>query len=191
MYKKNLLNICFILILSIVTISCGSPSVSLENANKTTLTNSDVDLRFKASITKLLEKYYRLSTAVQNENKEEINTITNAFIKKLKAIDILILTDQQQLDWNVKSENILFSLEQIKNTKEMEEIRLNFWDLSEFTLDAIEKFGVEQTVVYVFKCTDDKDKSEYTWLSKVTNLNNPYGKALANCGSITDQITFE
>lgn len=168
--------------------SCSSNEAALQNAKKLSLKTETSD-DFKKDLDKMFAHYSKLTLAMVNQDIEQIRKTAQPFLMHMSAIDINLLNDQQQLDWNLKSEMIVFSLEEIKQYDQLPEIRTNYKDLSETMIEALKDFGISAGNAYIFHCPKAMDGKGAMWVSLQTELDNPYGSK--NCGTITEHITIE
>ena len=191
MLQNRYFQFIFICILGVFTFACIDNAEALKNAKKTVLNISETNDKFKRQLNTMTANYYNLSDAIANENMEDIRKSAYATISNIRQIDINLLNDQQQLNWNLKSEMIKFSLEEIVKYEDLNEIRINFNDLSNWIQQAITEFGLTNGITYVYQCNDALENEGGKWLSSNTDAENPYGKDHSGCGDITEQVKFE
>ena len=191
MIQQRYLHIIFTVFLGALISACSNNQEALKNAKKTVLNLSETNEKFKASLNKLTANYYKLSEAIAQEDIDDIKKSSYPILTIIKRIDINLLNDQQQLNWNLKSEMIQFSLEEIFKYDDIEEIRLNFNDLSNWIEQAITEFGLTNGVVYIYECEESSSRDGIKWLSSNTDAKNPFGNAYKDCAEITEEITFK
>lgn len=185
-------NSLLIVLASLLIISCGAPEVDLKDAKQTVINTGNTPDKFKAKLQQFLKHYITLKDALVEEDLETATKACGPMMAVIRDIDINELTDEKMSDWNLESEMMMFSLEEIARAESIDEKRLNFGDLSESMYAIIKDFGITEGTVYIQYCPMAFDNNGASWVSLDAHILNPYfGDAMLECGKVNEVITFE
>ncbi|MDY7396777.1 efflux RND transporter periplasmic adaptor subunit [Aureibaculum sp. 2210JD6-5] len=148
-----------------------------------------VSTKFQEQLKDVFENYTNLKDALVNDDPKKAKETATTVVSSLGKIDMKLLSDKNAHNHWMKLENeIKASANSIASETQIKEQRNHFKHLSSHLISAVEIFGINQKVYSQFCPMADNDKGAY-WLSKEEKILNPYfGKAMHNCGNVTNTI---
>ncbi|UCE93137.1 MAG: efflux RND transporter periplasmic adaptor subunit, partial [Flavobacteriaceae bacterium] len=144
---------------------------------------------FKSSLNKVFESYLLIKDALVNDDQESVVMHSKSMLSELSKLSSDDLEDSSSIaSWEKIKTNMKNEAGNISGTNNLEQQRSHFKDLSNYTTNAIQVFGVGQEVYHQYCPMADNDKGAY-WLSDSENVLNPYfGDAMLACGSVKQVI---
>ena len=148
-----------------------------------------VSQKFQEQLKEVFENYIALKNALVNDDPKKAKEAATTVVNNLDKVDMKLLSDKNAHNhWMKLQSEIKASANSIASETEIKEQRNHFKHLSSHLISAVEIFGINQKVYSQFCPMADNDKGAY-WLSKEEKILNPYfGKAMHNCGNVTNVI---
>ena len=189
----NMKNYLFIAAFTVLT-ACGSTDKPAEEAKKDEpLEQTSNSTAFNQSFSRFLNSYYSLKDAlVANDStlaSTAANTLANAAdslsLNELKADSSIILTAKDYVSSISSDAKVLASEANLKAK------RKSFQTISDNIYTLLQTVRYDQEVVYHQFCPMAFDDAGAAWLSKTSDIKNPYfGKKMLTCGEVKDSIDF-
>ncbi|MEN8121846.1 MAG: efflux RND transporter periplasmic adaptor subunit [Bacteroidota bacterium] len=176
-------------------ISTGHNHVNMDitddENNKTAMKMDKVDKnnipdKFKEQLNNAVNEYLKVKDAFFASDDEEVDKFAKSMKLSLKIIDMKLLEGDEHLAWMDMLKMISFTLDKVLNSKNIDEKRVGFRDLSNNMTTSIEKFGVksDKTLYLEFCPMADDSKGAY-WISSNKEIQNPYfGQQMPKCGEV-------
>ncbi len=138
---------------------------------------------FRQQLTTVVENYYAVKNALVKSDGVTATAAGKDVITTLKLIDMKLLDEVAHARWMELLPSIRKSAEGIHTKNDIHEQRIHFEILSNHLIEAVELFGLTQSVTYQAYCPMAfGDKGAY-WLSEFEDIKNPYfGDAMLTCG---------
>ena len=148
-----------------------------------------VSPKFQEQLKNVFENYTNLKDALVNDDPKKAKEAATIVVSTLGKIDMKLLSDKKAHNhWMKLESEIKASANSIASETEIKEQRNHFKHLSSHLISAVEIFGMNQKVYSQFCPMADNNNGAY-WLSKEEKILNPYfGKAMHNCGNVTNVI---
>ncbi len=147
--------------------------------------SSTASVTFQAALSQVLEKYIQMQRAL---SEDELGKGKEAF-SGLHAI--MHMMPVQELDsatlshWHSHEVRIMAVLHDMASSETMEEFRLQFAVFTPVLSEAIETFGIQGNIPYLFHCPMANANKGAYWIQTDRQPANPYmGKAMPECGQL-------
>ena len=165
------------------TSSVGNENQS--NMNERMKVSKDFQNQLKA----VFNDYIKLKDALVKDDSNNVMAESEKLLDNVSKVDMKLLTDNEtHVNWTRLEKEIKASATSISNTSDIKEQRDHFKHLSSDLINAVQLFGVNETVFVEFCPMADNDNGAY-WLSKEEKILNPYfGDAMLSCGSVKQTI---
>ena len=165
------------------TSSVGNENQS--NMNERMKVSKDFQNQLKA----VFNDYIKLKDALVKDDSNNVMAESEKLLDNVSKVDMKLLTDNEtHVNWMRLEKEIKASAMSISNTSDIKEQRDHFKHLSSHLINAVQLFGVNETVFVEFCPMADNDNGAY-WLSKEEKILNPYfGDAMLSCGSVKQII---
>ena len=165
------------------TSSVGNENQS--NMNERMKVSKDFQNQLKA----VFNDYIKLKDALVKDDSNNVMAESEKLLDNVSKVDMKLLTDNEtHVNWMRLEKEIKASAMSISNTSDIKEQRDHFKHLSSHLINAVQLFGVNETVFVEFCPMADNDNGAY-WLSKEEKILNPYfGDAMLSCGSVKQTI---
>ena len=165
------------------TSSVGNENQS--NMNERMKVSKDFQNQLKA----VFNDYIKLKDALVKDDSNNVMAESEKLLDNVSKVDMKLLTDNEtHVNWTRLEKEIKASATSISNTSDIKEQRDHFKHLSSHLINAVQLFGVNETVFVEFCPMADNDNGAY-WLSKEEKILNPYfGDAMLSCGSVKQTI---
>ncbi len=168
--------------------------ISMENTTTNNTEHTKINKRLKVSeafqeqLKKVYDNYINLKNALVEDNSEQASTEAKQLISSFSKINMKLLTDEAHKHWMGIEGDIKHTTKSISDASEIKVQRNYFKQLSINLIDAVQTFGVNETVFVEYCPMADSDKGAY-WLSKNKQIQNPYfGDAMLKCGEVKQVI---
>lgn len=150
---------------------------------------SATPIEFKKQLELVLENYLSIKNALVNSNVKESSKNSKLLIESLEKVDMKLVKGESHLYWMTQMKSIAENTKGIIEATSISDQRDFFNSLSNTVITTTKSFGVEQDTFYVQFCPmAGNDKGAY-WLSKDTEIKNPYfGDEMLTCGSVKETI---
>tara|TARA_B100000809_G_scaffold251920_1_gene285989 strand:- start:4953 stop:6734 length:1782 start_codon:yes stop_codon:yes gene_type:complete len=147
-------------------------------------------IAFKNKLQTVFNNYIQLKDAFVDEDSNSAMLESKNLLDNLTKVDMKLVTDKvSHSNWMSMEKEIRTAATSILNTSNITDQRNYFKRLSAALMDAIQVFGVNETVFVEFCPMADSNKGAY-WLSKEEKVINPYfGKRMLTCGEVKQVIT--
>ena len=149
----------------------------------------NVSTDFQNQLKKVFDSYINLKDALVKDDSKNVVGESKRLIDNLNKIDKKLLTNRNSHNhWMTLEKEIKASTISISSTSDINEQRNHFKHLSSHLTNAIQLFGVNETVYQQFCPMADHNKGAY-WLSKEKLVLNPYfGDTMLKCGEVKQVI---
>lgn len=174
--------------------ACGGSDKPAEETQKDTpLAQSANSGAFNAAFANLLTNYYHLKDALVLSNdtmsvasaKLLISTADSLKLNDLKADSSII----QMAEQNVQS--ISAEAKALIGEPNIEAKRKSFQMISDMMYDLVRSVRYDREIVYHEFCPMAFNDAGAYWLSKTSDIKNPYfGKKMLSCGEVKDSLDF-
>jgi Cu(I)/Ag(I) efflux system membrane fusion protein len=174
---------------SMMNLEGGITPTSHQHGNEMLIMKSNqkinVSSEAKKSLEHLVSLYIGLQSALANDDLvtaknhlKNLNlTLDKVKMKSFKGEGHNIFMNYQR--------KVKIAISATENTKDIEEIRKSFLDLSVTHVTLIESFGPFTKKIYLMNCPMANSNKGGNWLSYTKEVRNPYyGKSMLTCGSI-------
>ena len=163
-------------------------SVSNENQSNSN-ERMKVSKDFQNQLKAVFNDYIKLKDALVKDDSNNVMAESKKLLDNVSKVDMKLLTDNEtHVNWMRLEKEIKASAMSISKTSDIKEQRDHFKHLSSDLINAVQLFGVNETVFVEFCPMADNDNGAY-WLSKEEKILNPYfGDAMLSCGSVKQTI---
>ena len=143
----------------------------------------------QATIYQLVQQYELLKDALVDDDFNKSKQLAKSLYKAMKQTDMSNFSGAEHKIWMQHSSNALNALEQMKEAKNIGEIRRYLKPLSGQIITIARHFAPFKKSLYVMRCPmADKNKGA-DWISFEGEVKNPYyGAEMLTCGSVIDTI---
>ncbi len=145
---------------------------------------------FKNQLETFLLNYIQLKDLMVLGEGNNIQASGENLIESLSSIDMTLLKGEAHTFWMDLIQPMETSLEKIIGTKDRDEQRLEFINLSKTLIVSIQSFGLNyENPLYVQYCPMANNDQGAPWLSLEEEIINPYfGDMMLNCGFIQTEL---
>ncbi len=152
---------------------------------------TDIPEDFGRQLEAALSAYLLIHDNLSKDNFKEAQQAAQAFLTRLEAIDMKILSDKPHMTWMTVNSELKRSADMILEANEIEAGRTGFKELSEASTGAIRRFGSGLTGKIVqMKCPMAFNNTGGIWLQNQDTVANPYlGSAMLRCGEVVEVLT--
>jgi Cu(I)/Ag(I) efflux system membrane fusion protein len=165
-------------------------TASVSNDNQSNMNERmKVSKDFQNQLKAVFYDYIKLKDALVKDDSNNVMAESKKLLDNVSKVDMKLLTDNEtHLNWMRLEKEIKASAISISKTSDIKEQRDHFKHLSSHLINAVQLFGVNETVFVEFCPMADNDNGAY-WLSKEEKILNPYfGDAMLSCGSVKQTI---
>jgi len=148
-----------------------------------------VSSKFKLQLKGVFNNYIKLKDALVKDDSNNAVAEAKNVLQSLTKINMKLLKDEKaHTKWMTFKKEIKASSLSISNTSDIKAQRNYFIHLSNYLIQTIETFGIQEKVYSQFCPMANTDKGAF-WLSKEEKILNPYfGNAMLSCGSVEQII---
>lgn len=151
--------------------------------------NFEAPAEFKAQLHKVVNQYLSLKDALVEDKAEKAMQSAQSMLANLSKVDMQLLQGEAHMQWMKLAQSMKASLEQIKETSDIETQRAAFVSLSNKLVSSVKLYGLEKEVIYVQRCPMANNDKGAKWLSNSKEIRNPYfGEAMLKCGEVISEI---
>ncbi len=148
-----------------------------------------IDAKFKAQLSKVVTSYLGLKDAFVDTNVKGAVSKAKAVKAQMSKVDMGLLKGDAHLMWMDMMKPINSNLDKIIASSDVEAQRLAFADLTDGIYSTVKMFKVTGLNVYYQFCPMARDGEGAFWLSKESEIKNPYyGEAMLTCGETKETI---
>ncbi len=149
----------------------------------------EVDARFKAQISGVVTSYLTLKDAFVATDVKDAVAKAKAVKAKMFKVDMALLKGDNHIMWMDMKKPIDSNLDKIIASSDIETQRLAFADVTDGVYKTIKMFNVTGLNVYYQFCPMSRDGEGAFWLSKESEIKNPYyGEAMLSCGETKETL---
>lgn len=161
-----------------------------DHANHLPDYSESTPIEFKQQLSKVSAAYLLLKDAFVSTDKERASNAASQIVEALSSVNMAFVKGDAHLFWMEQQSAILGHSENISELDDVEEQRKQFDFLSQALIKSIKVFGIPDDSIYVEHCPMAFDNKGADWLSKETEIRNPYfGDKMLTCGLVKDTIT--
>lgn len=148
-----------------------------------------VSSKFQLQLKGVFNNYIKLKDALVKDDSNNAVAEAKNVLQSLTKINMKLLKDEKaHTKWMTFKKEIKASSLSISNTSDIKAQRNYFIHLSNYLIQTIETFGIQEKVYSQFCPMANTDKGAF-WLSKEEKILNPYfGNAMLSCGSVEQII---
>jgi Cu(I)/Ag(I) efflux system membrane fusion protein len=151
---------------------------------------SSVDASFQKQLNALTQEYINLKTAMVKGEAKTIKSSAEKVTKALSQVDMKLAKGEGHMHWMSLLAPLQSGLEKIELSNERDVQRLEFINISNAVINAVQSFGIQnEGPLYVQFCPMANGNKGANWISLEENIVNPYfGDAMLTCGSVESVI---
>ncbi|MFH6768753.1 efflux RND transporter periplasmic adaptor subunit [Gaetbulibacter aquiaggeris] len=144
---------------------------------------------FQEQLKTVFKDYLNLKDALVKDDFKGTKQFSKDLVKNLNKVDMELISDEHtHSQWMTLEKKIKSAANNILKAETIEKQRISFKQLSLYFTNAIQIFGVNQTVYKQF-CPMVNDNQGAYWLSLTKEIYNPYfGEAMLTCGSTKEVL---
>ncbi|MFT5780079.1 MAG: Cu(I)/Ag(I) efflux system membrane fusion protein [Crocinitomicaceae bacterium] len=135
----------------------------------------------------VMNVYLSIKDDLVKSNSGKVKSNSAKMYSLVKNVDMKLVSGQSHMYWMANQEELLASLEKIKNSDKIEAQRKSFDELSNAMINIARVFGLYNYKVQY--CSMANNNEGAYWLSRESIIRNPYfGDKMLSCGEVTDTI---
>lgn len=140
------------------------------------------------AMTSVFNAYFSLKDALVSSNYTTATNTANSLLKAIKAVKMKSLDAELHVVWMKVVNSLTEHVNSISKASDIEGQRKHFISLTESMYDLV-KVAKPVNTVYYQHCPMANGGKGANWLSKSSEINNPYyGAAMLNCGKTIETI---
>ena len=148
-----------------------------------------VDPKFSKQLAELLQPYLQVKDALVASNLESASTQINNVASALAKVDMSLLKGDAHMKWMENLNRMNESVKMIKASKNIEEQRVSFSQLTEALYASIKVFNITGLQSYYQFCPMAFDNKGAFWISRDEQIRNPYfGEQMLRCGETKETL---
>lgn len=154
-----------------------------------TYQKTSISAEAKKSLQPLFENYFKLKTALSDDDFNRAKAAGKAMNASLAKVDMNLFKGDAHDTWMKQSASLKESLQHTEHLKDIAAIRDNFMAISNSMIGIVESFDPITSTVYIQHCPMANSNKGADWLSEVKEIRNPYfGESMLTCGETTKTI---
>ncbi|MEA1785472.1 efflux RND transporter periplasmic adaptor subunit [Arenibacter sp. GZD96] len=143
----------------------------------------------KKAMEPLFEAYLTMKDALTNDQMKDAKKAGTTLLQILNTIDARLFQGASHEVWMRFSNDLSKTLTHVQHFSTIEELRNVFQHTSNLMIELSQTVNPLSKTLYVQHCPMADSNKGANWLSLSDEIKNPYfGKAMATCGEITNQI---
>lgn len=159
-----------------------------ENSNQTDNKNQMTTTKDSNPLSKVYESYFNLKNALVNSNGASASTNAKSLLDEINAVKMENMEMDVHMAWMKILTSIKEDTEHIADTKDVSHQRDHFMSLSK-NLYEVMKLSKQQSPTYYQFCPMANDGKGANWLSKDSEIKNPYyGSQMLSCGKTVETL---
>lgn len=163
-------------------------SSSLTNAS-TSAQKFSIPENAKAAIVPLFNSYFKMKSALVNDDVESAKEAGHAIRTALREVDMNLFKGNAYTFWMQQKTALKNELQDLEGNSNIEAVRMNFIEISKSMIAIAESFGPLATAIYIQHCPMAYSNQGADWLSREKEIRNPYfGASMLTCGEVTKTI---
>lgn len=149
----------------------------------------EVPLEFQEQLKAVFNDYMVIEKALVNDDPALPKEGAKDLLKRIEEVDMKLVNEEPgHSHWMLLDKGLQESALAISKTSDIKEQRDHFYDLSNYLINAVQTFGINQKV-YLDYCPMVNNDEGAFWLSTEKEILNPYyGASMLRCGEIADEI---
>lgn len=152
---------------------------------RSTGTYSELSEGFRSNGNAVIVQYFKLKNVLVNDQLTPSKTAATELIQLLAKLQGTDLNRSEKTIWEGFSKNLNKVAVQLKNAKDLTELRENFELLSTEVILLTENYGVNQDLIFKDYCPMAFNNKGAYWLSETKEITNPYfGASMLACGEV-------
>ncbi|WP_421753653.1 efflux RND transporter periplasmic adaptor subunit [Croceimicrobium sp.] len=141
------------------------------------------------AIEELMLGYFKLKDALVADNLKQAQEVLKTFLKDLEDVDMTQFKGAGHQLWMQESRKMKEGLMSMANSRNLEEMRIHFIEVSNSAVQLVENFPPVQGSWYIQHCPMADANNGADWLSKSKEIRNPYfGASMLTCGEISKTL---
>ncbi|MGW8121412.1 efflux RND transporter periplasmic adaptor subunit [Roseivirga echinicomitans] len=167
--------------------SSGFPVVTLPASKDF---KSGAKAPFQKQLGAVANTYITLKDKMVEGEASSIKKEATKVKEQLSKVDMSLTNGDAHMHWMALLGPMEESLKNIEESNDRDQQRLEFINLSNALINAVESFGTDiNNPLYVQFCPMANDNKGATWISREENIINPYfGDVMLTCGSVESVI---
>lgn len=167
----------------------GGGSESSSGGSTSKSEKATISDKAKKALQPLFESYFKLKTALGDDDFESAKKHGAEMKSELSKIDMSLFKDKAHEIWMKQSSNLKSHLEHVTHHESIESLRDNFIKISNVMIEITNAFDPLSETIYLQYCPMADDDNGANWLSKEKEIFNPYfGASMLKCGSVEKVI---
>ncbi|MEX1192572.1 MAG: efflux RND transporter periplasmic adaptor subunit [Brumimicrobium sp.] len=143
----------------------------------------------KKSLQQLFESYFKLKTALGDDDFENAQKYGVQMKNTLDKVDMSLFKDKEHKIWMKQSSNLKSHLKHISHHESIKKLRDDFIEISNVMIAITTTFDPLTETIYLQYCPMVNDDQGAKWLSKEKEIFNPYfGEKMLKCGETKKTI---
>src|SRR5690554_532111 len=149
----------------------------------------EVPLKFQNQLKEVFDGYMVIEKALVDDNAETPQSAASALLKRIESVDMKLVKEEPgHSHWMELEAGLQEAALGISNSSDIEEQRNHFKQLSNYLINAVQTFGINQKV-YLDYCPMVHNDTGAYWLSDEEGILNPYfGASMLRCGEVVEEI---
>lgn len=160
-----------------------------ETPNLADIGRQEVPLKFQNQLKEVFDSYMVIEKALVDDNAETPQSAASALLKRIESVDMKLVKEEPgHSHWMKLESGLQEAALGISNSSDIEEQRNHFKQLSNYLINAVQTFGINQKV-YLDYCPMVHNDTGAYWLSDEEGILNPYfGASMLRCGEVVEEI---
>ena len=144
---------------------------------------------FQRQLKSAVETYLELSAFLIETDFEGAKKNLPALTENVNNIDMMLLSDNAHDNWMKIQNNMKDALKKMQESENIDQLRKHYIKLSDNMISAVKSYGTGEKI-YVQYCPMANDDQGAYWLSRKTEILNPYfGDMMLLCGEVRDSVS--
>ena len=144
---------------------------------------------FQKQLGAVVKSYLELSAFLIETDFEGAKKKLPGLTEKVNKIDMMLLSGNAHDNWMKIQNSMKDAIEKMKESENIDQLRKHYIKLSDNMISAVKSYGTGEKI-YVQFCPMANDDQGAYWLSKKTEILNPYfGDMMLHCGEVRDSVS--
>jgi Cu(I)/Ag(I) efflux system membrane fusion protein len=150
----------------------------------------DVPDDYRKQLWTVIEKYLLLHEALASDDKDIAIRTAGEVLQALNGVEMSLLSGNAHNVWMANGNKIKSALDEIKEAKAIEPMRVGFEGLSNELITVVGQFGLyPDKTLYKINCPMAFNDKGADWLQTDEDIRNPYfGASMYTCGQVIEII---
>ncbi len=165
----------------------GKPSMM--NPPEMTHVNDGTNIKTKGHVENLIEAYLKIKDAMVMDNLQAVKSNLKTMNELLDKINMHDFSGKDHDQWMKHKAVLDPGMEKMMASDNLKDIRVDFVQLSNQMISLSTYFAPLDSTLYVLHCPMADSNKGADWLSKETEIKNPYfGKKMLGCGEVRREV---